>query len=359
VFGPILAMLLLLAPAAAAVWAANHFAELVDPLVQGLTSSGAELFGELPAPLSHVLAGRYGLVTMGPLLIVWAAPTVVLYALLLGLYKASGLVDRIASAVHPLLRPFGLGGRDLARVVMGFGCNVPAVVSTRSCSACSRSTCISAIAFGSACSYQLGATLGVFAAAGRPGLALPYLAYLTLTTLLYARMTAPPKARSRLNVLAIEERGFLEWPRSSAVWREAAATLGEFFRKAIPIFVAITVLASLLDWLGAVERAAALLGPLMALVRLPEAAALPVLLASIRKDGILLFADAGMASALTPVQLLTGVYLAGVLLPCLVTLLTIARERSARFALVLAARQAAAAILFALVLAWGSAACGG
>lgn len=62
-----------------------------------------------------------------------------------------------SQTLHPLLRPFGLSGRDLVRVMMGFGCNVPAVISTRSCSGCTRQTCISAIAFGSACSYQIAA----------------------------------------------------------------------------------------------------------------------------------------------------------------------------------------------------------
>jgi len=80
---------------------------------------------------------------MGPLLFVWTVPTVILYALLLGAYKASGLLERLTIALHPLLRPFGLSGRDLVRVMMGFGCNVPAVISTRSCSGCTRQTCIS------------------------------------------------------------------------------------------------------------------------------------------------------------------------------------------------------------------------
>jgi len=54
-------------------------------------------------------------------------------------------------------------------------------------------------------------------------------------------------------------------------------------------------------------------------------------------------------------QILTGAYLAGVLLPCLVTALTIAREQSVRFAVGLMARQAMAAIVFSMLLAWGSA----
>ncbi|WP_287240690.1 MULTISPECIES: hypothetical protein [unclassified Okeania] len=52
-------------------------------------------------------------------------------------------------------------------------------------------------------------------------------------------------------------------------------------------------------------------------------------------------------------QILTGVYLAGVLFPCLVTALTIAREQSFKFALMLMGRQAIAAIVFSLLLAWG------
>jgi Fe2+ transport system protein B len=49
--------------------------------------------------------------------------------------------------------------------------------------------------------------------------------------------------------------------------------------------------------------------------------------------------------------LLTGVYFAGVLVPCLVTVLTIAREQSIAFAARLLSRQLAAAMVFSLVLA--------
>ena len=122
------------------------------------------------------------------------------------------------------MRPLGLSGRDLVRVVMGFGCNVPAVISMRACSSCSRGTCISAIAFGAACSYQLGATLGVFAAAGLPYLILPYLLFLSATTLAYVRLTAPREARSPLNLLLSEGRNFLQWPGPSAIWRESRGT---------------------------------------------------------------------------------------------------------------------------------------
>jgi succinate dehydrogenase/fumarate reductase cytochrome b subunit len=91
----------------------------------------------------------------------------------------------------------------------------------------------------------------------------------------------------------------------------------------------------------------------MSVFNLPPDAALPVILASIRKDGLLLFAEPKTTAVLSPLQILTGVYLAGVLFPCLVTALTIAREQSIKFALELIARQSIAAILFTLILAWG------
>ncbi|MEO0014235.1 MAG: hypothetical protein RLZZ535_2624 [Cyanobacteriota bacterium] len=351
--GWLLAIALLLIPAIIAVWGANSFATLVDPVVQAEIAPLIESLSQLPIWLREILIGQYGLVTMGPLLFIWAMPTVVLYALFLGAYKASGLVERITITLDPLLRLFGLSGRDLVRVIMGFGCNVPAVISTRGCSSCSRGTCISAIAFGSACSYQFGATLGVFSAAKLPYLVIPYLLYLTTTTLIYTRIISSPTAKSAQNSLVIEGRAFLEFPRWSVIWREAKATIKQFLFNAIPLFLIITVIASLLNWLGVIATLANIINPLMGLFNLPPEASLAIVLASIRKDGLLLFAQSKNLIRLTPLQVLTGVYLAGVLLPCLVTLLTIVREQSPRFAFLLLGKQAIAAVIFSLLLAWG------
>ncbi|MGK7958780.1 MAG: nucleoside recognition domain-containing protein [Crocosphaera sp.] len=351
--GWLVAIALLLIPAIIAVWGANSFATIVDPVMQTAIASLIEPLSQLPIGLREILIGQYGLVTMGPLLFIWAMPTVVLYALFLGAYKASGLVERITITLDPLLRKFGLSGRDLVRVIMGFGCNVPAVINTRGCSSCSRGTCISAIAFGSACSYQFGATLGVFSAANLTYLVVPYLLYLTATTLIYTRIISSSTAKSTKNSLVIEGRAFLEFPRWSFIWREAKATIQQFLFNAIPIFVIITIIASVLNWLGVIATLANIINPLMGWFNLPPEASLPIVLASIRKDGLLLFAEPETLAMLTPLQVLTGVYLAGELLPCLVTLLTIMQEKSSRFALLLLCKQAIAAIVFSLFLAWG------
>jgi ferrous iron transport protein B len=236
---------------------------------------------------------------------------------------------------------------------MGFGCNVPAVIATRSCSVSGRNTCISAISFGSACSYQFGAMLSVFAAAGQAWLVAPYLLYLAATTLLYSRWISRRNREDAFQVLTMDRIILLEWPRTSAVWREVCGTIGQFFFTALPVFLAISMLASALDFLGILQSLTRALEPSLGLFRLPGEAAIAIVMGSIRKDGILLLAGPATATAMTPVQVLTAAYLAGVLLPCLVTWLTVARERTLPHAARMSAQQALAACLFAALLAWG------
>jgi len=353
VVGPLASLLLLLVPAGAAVWFANTLAGELDPIVGAAFEplvGGAE---RLPEPLAVLLTNEYGLLSMGPFLFVWAGPTMLVFAVILGVYKNTGVVTRMTVSLHPAMRRIGLSGRDLIRVVMGFGCNVPAVVNTRSCSDCTRCTTISAISFGSACSYQFPATLAVFAAVGMSWLVGPYLFVLAATTFIYIGLIAPAEARESTTV--VDRRTFLQWPAPKAVAREAWSALREFFAKALPIFVVITFVAAALDRLGVIDAMGSVLGPSMALFNLPADAALTLVLASIRKDGIaLLTADgASTAATLSPVQVLVVVYLAGVLLPCLVTAFTVAREVSPRWAATMMARQAVAAVGFAVVIAWG------
>jgi Fe2+ transport system protein B len=354
--GPFVSIVLLLLPAAVAVHFANAVAAELSPRVSSLLEPAVQWANDLPGPLAAVLGGDYGLLSMGPFLFVWAGPTILIFAVFVAVYKKSGLVTRITASLHSHLRRVGLTGRDLVRVVMGFGCNVPAVTSTRGCSDCTRRTTVSAIGFGSACSYQFPATLAVFAAVEMPWLVLPYVGILTGTTLVYARLIAPERARTAS--LATENRAFLQWPNWQSVWRETRTVIRSFFLKAIPVFAGIVLVASLLDYFGVLDVMGEALGPVMGLFNLPGETALVVVMGSIRKDGLLLLQSDGLSatlSAMTPIQVLTAVYLAGVLLPCLVTAITVAKELSPRYAGRMLLRQAAAAIGFSLLIGWGGA----
>lgn len=356
--GQLLALTLLLLPAWLAVQGAIRFADfLYDPL-SALLAAPLSAAARMPAPLSNILGSDYGLIAMGPFLVLYAFPTVFAFAAILGAYKASGLIDRLTVAIDPLTRPIGLTARDLVRVIMGFGCNVPAVINSRACSSCSRGACVSAISFGAACSYQLPASIAVFAAAGMPNLVVPYLLLLAVTTAIYLRLTVPKEARLATNRLMLVGREFMQWPTASALWREMWQVLHQFFRLALPVFFVICIVAALMQWAGIIAWLASATSGLTAILRLPEEASTALILGSIRKDGIAIGLLATDWQTLkvplaSPSQVLTIVYLAGVLLPCQVTLFTVIREMSFRFAWRMAARQAVMATLFALIIAWG------
>ncbi|MFP8953777.1 hypothetical protein ACLI4Z_12530 [Natrialbaceae archaeon A-arb3/5] len=116
--------------------------------------------------------------------------------------------------------------------------------------------------------------------------------------------------------------------------------------KALPVFV-----AALLDEGGVID-AQGVLGPVMGVFNLPSEAALTVVLVSVRKDGIALLTEGDVAIALSPVEVLVAVYLADILLPCLVTAFTVAREVSARLTVKMMARQVPAAIGSLITIAW-------
>lgn len=354
VLAPVGAALVLLLPAAGGVTLAVGFADqLAAPLQRLLATLGAPLQA-LPEPAASMLLGPYGLIAMLPFLLLYALPTLLSFAVLVWVLEDSGALRRIGLMLDPFMHRFGLSSNSLIPVVMGFGCNVPAIVQARHCGECERCQSASAVAFGAACSYQLPATLAVFAAAGQAWLALPYLLLLVITSLIYLRFTGPRAPRPEG---LIHRSVTLRRPEPAQLWHSLISVLGEFLRLALPVFVMICLVAALLEWAGVIAALAALLAPVMGLFHLPEAAAVPVLMGAIRKDGIAigLLAPEGSGlkiPALDAGSLLTVTYLASVLLPCMVTQLTLLREFRLRQCLHLLGRQMLWALGFTLVIAW-------
>ena len=97
----------------------------------------------------------------------------------------------------------------------------------------------------------------------------------------------------------------------------------------------------------------------MAAFNLPPEAALAVVLGSVRKDGFAIGLLEGEDALKVPLessaQVLTAVYLASVLLPCMVTALTVAPEMRPSFAFKMIGRQAIFAALFSICIAWSGA----
>ena len=351
-FGPVLSILLLALLWIIPVMAAFQFATWLQPLVDGAIISPTTewLNARLPDPVASLITGSYGILTLGWYSFLWAFPVVLLIGISTAFCEETGLQDRIMRSLNPLMRPFGLGGRDLMPVLSGFGCNVVAVHQSRACSACTRKSCVSVIAFGSACSYQIGATLSVLGAGGHGSLFAPYLALMFITGLIHTRIWNGSKSPAEM--LPIGERAFLTFPRPRALWWRVKAVLKQFLLQAMPIFILICIVAALLEMSGALTWLAKVTAPAMKLLHLPGEVAPAILFSILRKDGLLAInqGEGALAASLSASQLFILVWLAGTLTACLVTLWAVKKELGWRTVASLAGRQAITSIIIAMLL---------
>jgi len=328
------------------VYLAYIFAQWLQPIADD--NMIIPLIGQL-APLESfspllyaVFVGDYGLITLGWYSFLWAFPVVLFMGISVAISEEMGLKDRITAALDPWLRYIGLNGRDLIPVLTGFGCNVVAVYESRACSTCTRRACVSLIAFGSACSYQIGASLSIFNSAQQPWLFIPYLTILFVVGAIYTRLwhgslqqALPPSAS-----IPLMDRSFLQAPSWRGISWRVKDVLKKFLVEAMPIFFAICVIGALLFHIGFLDQMAAAVSPLMALFGLPGEVAPGVIFSIVRKDGLLVLnqGEGALLATLNAGQVLVLVYLASTLTACLVTLWSMGQELGWRYASWLASR---------------------
>ncbi|MFA6062769.1 MAG: ferrous iron transport protein B [Gallionella sp.] len=101
----------------------------IATLLSWLRETGLEpLLTGLPLPLQGLLLdGIYnGIATVAAFV-----PVIVLFFLMMAIVEDSGYLSRAAFLMDALMARMGLDGRGFVMLLMGFGCNVPALMGTR------------------------------------------------------------------------------------------------------------------------------------------------------------------------------------------------------------------------------------
>ncbi len=112
----------------------RNIAEMLESYsLSGLVSLG---FGYLSSLVKSSIPGIVGrLLAEGVIEGVGAVlsffPLILMVNIMLAVLEDSGLAPRFAYALHELLARFGLSGRSVFPLMVGFGCNVPAVMASR------------------------------------------------------------------------------------------------------------------------------------------------------------------------------------------------------------------------------------
>ncbi|GAE28680.1 hypothetical protein [Halalkalibacter hemicellulosilyticus] len=205
------------------------------------------------------------------------------------------------------------------------------------------------ISFGSACSYQIGATLSIFSVGGKPWLFIPYLFVLLIVGALHTRIWYPSSNEYEDYFIPTSQlnRGSLK-----QFFHKIKGAASQFFLQAMPVFFIICIIASILNGLGIIAKLLLWVEPVLSFLSIPVDASVGLLFSIIRKDGILLFNQGGgeFVSAISTVELFIIVYLASTLSACLVTIWTIGKEMGTTFAIKQASKQATTSIISTFVI---------
>ncbi|MGE5582127.1 MAG: ferrous iron transport protein B, partial [Bacillota bacterium] len=299
-----------------------------EPLIKGVF----ERYLHPGSPLSQVLTGEFGLLTMTVTYLVGLLlPLVIGFYLVLSILEDTGYLPRVATLVDRGMNSLGLNGRAVIPIILGFGCVTVATITTRLLGS-EREKRIAIFLLGLAipCSAQLGVISGLLAKVG-PAYIILYvlviLAVLVLTGSLL-KMVIPGRTTDLLIDLPT-----LRLPRIDNVLKKTAVKSWGFLAEAAPLFALGSLLISILQITGILVGLQNFLTPLtVGWLGLPGKAAAAFIMGVVRRD----FGAAGLSSlAMTPLQTVVSLITITLFVPCIASVMIIFKERSKREAVLM------------------------
>ncbi|HEC2186938.1 TPA: ferrous iron transporter B [Staphylococcus delphini] len=277
------------------------------------------------------LFGDYGVLSLGTYSLVWALPVVVMLSLSSAVIEQSHLKQYIIWSIAPTMGKVGLEGTDIIPLLEGFGCNAAAIVQAgHQCQLCTRTRCMSLISFGTSCSYQIGATLSIFNVAHQTWLFIPYLLLVLIGGLVHNRLWYP--SEQSFVAAQVSSNEPVVWPSLKRVLAQMWDSVKMFLFQALPIFIAICLIASALALTPILEMISKLFIPLLGLLHIPHELSPGLLFSMIRKDGMLLFNMGGgqFIQSLSAWQVLLLVFFSSTFTACSVTMTMVIRQLGLR-----------------------------
>jgi ferrous iron transport protein B len=326
---------------------------LIEPPILALFASlNAGLAGVLsPAGLTYALvAGMLQGVAAGTAIVL---PYLVPFLLGLGLLEDLGYLPRVAFLMDSLMHRIGLHGKAVVPFILGYGCNVPAVMATRTLEEPRDRYLAAALATLVPCAARIAVVFGLVAFYMGPVAALAVylvnLVVIAITGRVLSKMM--PEDTPGL----ILEMPPYRVPTVRAVLNKAWFRVREFTVEALPVIVAGSAALAALQFFNLTDFLNALVRPVTWLLGLPAATGLPLVLGVLRKELSLIMLGQALGttnfeSVMTHIQMFTYTVFVVFYMPCLATLGALRRELGTRGMVSIAALT----VVIALVAAFAA-----
>lgn len=304
------------------------FGNLLNPFV---TQSVQQL---VPIPiLVDFLVGKYGLWTMGmTYALALILPIVTTFFLAFGVMEDSGYLPRLAALSNRMFQALGLNGKAVLPMVLGLGCVTMATVTTRVLESKRERLLVTLLlALAIPCSAQLGVVMGMLAGISLAATTIwAGVVFLLLLVIGWLAAKVVPGERTQLLV----ELPPLRLPVFSNVLLKTLARLEWYLKEVVPLFLLGTAILFGLDKSGLLEWLEKAGEPLVSgWLGLPPQASAAFLIGFLRRDfgatGLFLMQAQGL---LNPEQVVVAMVTITLFIPCVASVMMIAKERGWRAA---------------------------
>ena len=296
--------------------------------------------------LSIILNGVWGGFNAGLTLII---PFVIPFYLLLALVENSGILTRVAFVMDSAMHKMGLHGKALIPIILGYGCNVPAIqackiMETRR----ERLLAAFAITFApcSARTIVLFGMVGLFV-----GIQWALLLYVVDVAIIFGLGRIAMKVVPGKSTGLIMEMSSFKMPSLKVVLKQTWARTKSIIYIVFPIYIVGSALLQALYVYNVLTPISNAFSPLTVWwLGLPAAAGVLLILGTVRKEFVLLgavaiFGTTNLALYFSPVQLVVMALVAMLYIPCVSTVAILGKEFGWKAATVISLANIAAALL--------------
>ena len=265
----------------------------------------------------------FGLLTTG-LYVPFAMvlPYIISFYLALGLLEDIGYLPRLGVLMDTIMHRLGLHGYAIIPTLLGFGCNVPAILATRILeSKRERFIAATLISIAVPCAALQAMIFGLVGARGIQYVAIVYGTLFVVWIILGFILNRVVKGFSPELLIEIPPYRLPPW---RAMLRKLWMRTSGFLKEAVPIILGAVLVINILYVLGIFDAIANFTAPVVTgLLGLPKEAVIALVIGFLRKDVAL-----GMLAplALTSGQLVVGSVVLAMFFPCIATFVILIRE---------------------------------
>jgi len=249
-------------------------------------------------------------------------PYVFAFYLVLSLLEDVGYLPRLAVMVDTIMHRLGLHGYAIIPTLLGFGCNVPAVLATRILeSKRERFIAATLISIAVPCAALQAMIFGLVGARGVQYVVIVYGTLFVVWIILGMILRFAVRGFTPELLIEIPPYRLPQW---RAMLQKVWMRVSGFLVEAIPIILGAVLVINILYFFGVFEAIASFTAPVVTnLLGLPEEAVTAIVIGFLRKDVAL-----GMLAplALSAKQLVIGSVVLAMFFPCIATFVVLLRE---------------------------------